>query len=112
MISWAVSGSCSIDQYQTTSAEKSQPSSYPQPSNGQNLAVCFNEISHFTNTEDNGMQVHTTLPTLYEIKDAQKILKLGRTTIWKLVKQGKLRAKRVGRRVLFTSQALQDFINS
>ena len=52
-----------------------------------------------------------TLPKLvFTIEEACQILKVSRTTIWRLVRRKKLKTFRIGRRVLFTLEALQDFL--
>ena len=54
----------------------------------------------------------TNLPKLvFTIEETCQLLSLSRTTIWKLVKSKKLKVCRVGRRVLFTLQAIQDFLD-
>jgi len=52
-----------------------------------------------------------TFPKLvYTVEETCQILKVSRTTVWKLVRGKKLKTVRIGRRVLFTLQALQDFL--
>jgi excisionase family DNA binding protein len=55
----------------------------------------------------------TMLPKLgYSIKEAQRITGIGRTTLWKAINKGKLRHFRVGRRILFSPEHLQDFLKA
>src|SRR6267378_4123059 len=56
--------------------------------------------------------MQSQLPQLvYTIKEAQKITKLSRTSLWKAVRSGKLKRCLIGsRRVLFTLKALEDFL--
>ena len=52
-----------------------------------------------------------SLPKIvYSIKEATQITDLSRTTLWKAVRDGKLQCVRIGRRVLFTLQALEEFL--
>ena len=58
-------------------------------------------------------QPSPTLPRLvYTVEEATQITNLSRTTLWKAVKKGKLKkCNGFGRRVLFTRQALEEFVN-
>jgi len=47
----------------------------------------------------------------YSIPEACKALQISRTTLWKLVKSRRLKPLRIGRRVLFTTAALEEFLN-
>jgi excisionase family DNA binding protein len=47
----------------------------------------------------------------YSIPEACKALQISRTTLWKLVKSRRLKPVRIGRRVLFTTRALEEFLN-
>jgi len=47
---------------------------------------------------------------LYSITEAQEILCISRTTLWRLVRRKKLKPTRVGTRVLFTLESLQDYV--
>lgn len=53
------------------------------------------------------------LPKLvYNMKETQQITGLGRTTLWKAVRSGKLRKVNTGTdRVLFTLEAIEEFLN-
>ena len=52
-----------------------------------------------------------SLPKIaYTIQEAMQMTSLSRTTLWAAVKKGKLKCIRVGRRVLFTLQALEEFL--
>ena len=46
------------------------------------------------------------------IKEAISITGLGRTTLWKAIRKGKLRCFKIGRRVLFSPDHLQEFLHS
>ena len=46
----------------------------------------------------------------YSIPEACKALQISRTTLWKLVKSRSLKPLRIGRRVLFTTRALEEFL--
>jgi len=46
----------------------------------------------------------------YSIPEACKALQISRTTLWKLVKSRRLKPLRIGRRVLFTTRALEEFL--
>lgn len=48
--------------------------------------------------------------TVFSIKETQKITKLGRNTIDKLIKTGQLKVVRAGRRVLIPKWALDEFL--
>jgi excisionase family DNA binding protein len=47
----------------------------------------------------------------YTIPEACKALQISRTTLWKLVQSRRLKPVRIGRRVLFTTRALEEFLN-
>jgi excisionase family DNA binding protein len=58
------------------------------------------------------MSTTTNSPRLtYSIPEACKALQISRTTLWKLVKSRRLKPVRIGRRVLFTTRALEEFLN-
>jgi excisionase family DNA binding protein len=53
------------------------------------------------------------LPKLsHSVKEAEKITGLCRTTLWKAINSGKLNCYKVGRRVLFSSEHLREFLES
>ena len=57
------------------------------------------------------MREDQRLPQLtYTVKEVQRILNVSRTTLWKLLKSGRLECLRIGRRVLFTMSQLESFI--
>jgi excisionase family DNA binding protein len=57
------------------------------------------------------MSITTGTPKLtYSIPEACKALQISRTTLWKLVKSRRLKPLRIGRRVLFTTRALEEFL--
>ena len=47
---------------------------------------------------------------LYSISESQEILGVSRTTIWRLIRRKKLKPTRIGSRVLFTLESLQDYV--
>lgn len=47
----------------------------------------------------------------YNTKEIQELTGLGRDAVLKLLKTGKLKAVRVGRRWLISAQALDNFLN-
>jgi excisionase family DNA binding protein len=58
------------------------------------------------------MSTTTNTPKLtYSIPEACKALQISRTTLWKLVKARRLKPVRIGRRVLFTTRTLEEFLN-
>lgn len=55
---------------------------------------------------------HTELPAAYRPNQvANGILPFGRTTIYKFMKEGKLRSVKIGRMRFITSDAIIDFLN-
>jgi excisionase family DNA binding protein len=59
------------------------------------------------------MSITTDIPKLtYSIPEACKALQISRTTLWKLVKARRLKPVRIGRRVIFTTRALEEFLNA
>ena len=48
----------------------------------------------------------------YDLKDVEKELKIGRRTLREYVKEGRLKAKKVGRAYLVTEKALVDFVEA
>lgn len=47
----------------------------------------------------------------YEIEEAAELLSLGRTSLFRLLKEGKIRGKRVGARVIIADAELERFAN-
>ena len=47
----------------------------------------------------------------YSVPEVCQALQISRTTLWKLVKSRRLRTVRIGRRVLFSLTALEEFLN-
>ena len=47
----------------------------------------------------------------YSIPEVCEALQISRTTLWKLVRSRRLKPVRIGRRVLFSLKALEDFLN-
>jgi excisionase family DNA binding protein len=47
----------------------------------------------------------------YEIEEAAELLSLGRTILFRLLKEGQIRAKRVGARVIISDAELERFAN-
>ena len=52
-----------------------------------------------------------TAKLTYTISETCRALQISRTTLWKLVKSRRLKPVRIGRRVLFTTRALEEFLN-
>jgi excisionase family DNA binding protein len=50
------------------------------------------------------------LAMAYSLGEAATVLKLSRPTVSKLIKDGALRARRVGRRVIVSHEALAEFL--
>lgn len=46
----------------------------------------------------------------HSVKEAQRITGLGRTTLWKAINKGRLKCFKVGRRILFSPEHLQEFL--
>jgi excisionase family DNA binding protein len=77
------------------------------------VAALANEHSLTIGTGAQSEPSNSTLPKLsYSIKEAEKITGVGRTTLWKAINNGKLRCFKVGRRVLFSSEHLKEFLKS
>jgi excisionase family DNA binding protein len=54
----------------------------------------------------------TNVPKLtYSIPEVCEALQISRTTLWKLVRSRRLKPVRIGRRVLFSLQAVEEFLN-
>lgn len=49
-------------------------------------------------------------PLLRSISDTVTILGVGRTTIYQLIDEGKLRQVKIGRRRLITAQSIADYV--
>ncbi|WP_214415632.1 helix-turn-helix domain-containing protein [Sphaerisporangium fuscum] len=47
---------------------------------------------------------------LYRIPDAMKVLRLGRTAIYELIRSGRLRSVREGRARLIPATAIRDYV--
>jgi excisionase family DNA binding protein len=47
----------------------------------------------------------------YSIPEVFQALQNSRTTLWKLVKSRRLKPVRIGRRVLFSLKAVEEFVN-
>ena len=47
----------------------------------------------------------------YSIPEVCEALQISRTTLWKLVRSRRLKPVRIGRRVLFSLKAVEDFLN-
>ena len=50
------------------------------------------------------------LPELLTISDLLKILRISRTTLWRHMKMGRIESIRIGSRVLFEPDAVDEFI--
>lgn len=49
-------------------------------------------------------------PLAYSVTDACRISSLGRTSIFKLIKDGRLRVRRIGSRTLILADSLRELI--
>jgi excisionase family DNA binding protein len=58
-----------------------------------------------------GIPVRSSLDNVYTVKEAAKLLKVHVNSIYQLVEQKKIRAVRVGKKILISHKALNDFIN-
>lgn len=58
------------------------------------------------------MEVKSKLDDVYTVKETAKLLKCHYNSIYQLVERGELRAIRVGRKILISETALQEFMNS
>ena len=47
----------------------------------------------------------------YSVPEVCEALQISRTTLWKLVRSRRLKPVRIGRRVLFSMKALEEFVN-
>jgi excisionase family DNA binding protein len=47
----------------------------------------------------------------YSIPEVCEALQISRTTLWKLVRSRRLKPVRIGRRVLFSMKAIEEFLN-
>jgi putative molybdopterin biosynthesis protein len=50
------------------------------------------------------------LNPLITIPEAADLLRVCRRTIWRLIKEGRIRTRRIGRRVLIDPSDLEDFL--
>lgn len=50
------------------------------------------------------------LQTVYSVKEVQKITKLGRNTVSKLIETKQIKSVRAGRRILIPAWALEEFL--
>jgi excisionase family DNA binding protein len=48
-------------------------------------------------------------PLLVSVKDASRMLGIGRSSMWKLISRGEIETRRIGRRTLIRRQALENF---
>lgn len=55
--------------------------------------------------------LNTPPPLTYTVRQACNALQIGRTTLWALVKQKKIKPLYIGRRVLFSRDELLRFVN-
>lgn len=49
---------------------------------------------------------------LYDLKEVEKLLNLNIQTVRKLIKEGKLKASKVGTHYIVTDEAIKDFLNA
>ena len=52
------------------------------------------------------------LPDLLNLRDVQDVLKVGRSTVYKLVEDGRLKCIKIGKRVLVDRSDLAAFLDS
>jgi excisionase family DNA binding protein len=57
------------------------------------------------------MSTNNSPKLTYAVPEACKALQISRTTLWKLVRSRRLKPVRIARRVLFTTRALDEFLN-
>ena len=57
------------------------------------------------------MSTQQTPKLTYSIPEVCKALQISRTTLWKLVKSRRLKPVRIGWRVLFSLQTVDEFLN-
>lgn len=55
-------------------------------------------------------QITEPLPLAYSIKEASRVSTLGRTRIYQLINEGRLEARKVGRRTLIPAASLRALI--
>lgn len=48
----------------------------------------------------------------YNVKEAAKALGIGRTTLYKLIEQGRLDPKKIGKRTVFRAEDLRQLLES
>ena len=53
----------------------------------------------------------TSVPVVYSVVDVAKILKIGRSSVYSLVKSGQLRCVRVGKTIRIPQRALMEYLN-
>ena len=58
------------------------------------------------------MSTNLPRPRLFEVKEVCEMLRISRTTLWKLVKAKKIKVTRIYKRVLFSQKQIDDFLNS
>ncbi|HZO26757.1 MAG TPA: helix-turn-helix domain-containing protein [Chloroflexota bacterium] len=49
-------------------------------------------------------------PLLYSVRDAQRMTRLSRATLYRLISDGRLKPVRIGRAVRFTTAELRRFV--
>lgn len=52
----------------------------------------------------------TVEPLLVDTIEAARLLAISPRKLWELTKRGEIRCKRIGRRVLYSREALQEFV--
>lgn len=63
-------------------------------------------------TQQAPAQTAATEPFLVDATEAARLLAISPRTLWTLTKAGKIRSRKVGRRVLYSRAALEEFANS
>jgi excisionase family DNA binding protein len=54
-------------------------------------------------------EVPTEPPLLVSVEDAARMLGIGRSSMWNLIRYGNIGVRRIGRRTLIRRQALENF---
>lgn len=57
------------------------------------------------------MKVKSKLDDVYTVKETAKLLKCHYNSIYQLVERGEIRAIRIGRKILISETALQEFMS-
>ncbi|MBW6396162.1 helix-turn-helix domain-containing protein [Thermus sp. SYSU G05001] len=52
------------------------------------------------------------LPPVMNVPETAELLRVSQSTVWRLIRGGRLRATRIGRRVLITRQAVETLLEN